>query len=226
MTEQDRYIAGVPCWIDTTQPDPDAAAAFYGSLFGWELENSMPPDAPGKYLIARIGGGDVAAVGSPMGEAPAAATWNTYVWVDDVDETAAKVRDAGGTVLSEPFDVMEAGRMAVFADPEGAVFCGWQPRRHRGASVVNEHGSLNFNILNTRDLVGASRFYGAVFGWELIDAGASAMWALPAYGDFLEQRRPGTREGMAGMGAPPRFEEVVAGSTLIPDEQGDTPAHW
>jgi uncharacterized protein len=223
---EDRYIPGVPCWADTTQPDPDAAATFYGSLFGWELENSMPPDAPGKYFMARLGGGDVAAISSPMGDAQQPATWNTYVWVEDADETAAKARDAGGSVLSEPFDVMDAGRMAVLADPEGAVFCIWQPKEHRGAAVVNEHGSVNFNVLNTRDVDAAGRFYGAVFGWELLDVGGAPMWALPPYGDFLERRTPGMRENMAGMGAPARFEEVVAGLTEIPGDQPDTPAHW
>jgi uncharacterized protein len=226
MSEQDRYIAGVPCWADTTQPDPDAAAAFYGGLFGWEIEDVMPPDAPGKYLTARLGGKDAAAISSPMGDAPAAATWNTYVWVDDADATAAKVRDAGGAVLSEPFDVMEAGRMAVFADPAGAVFCVWQPKNHRGAGVVNEHGSVNFNVLNTRDLDGAGKFYGAVFGWELLGVGGAPMWALPAYGDFLEQRTPGMRQNMVDMGAPARFQEVVASALPIPDDQPDTPAHW
>src|SRR5207302_4926214 len=82
--------------------------------------------------------------------APPLATWNTYVWVESADQTASKVRDAGGQVLVEPFDVMDAGRMAVFADPEGAVFCVWQAKQHKGARVVNEAGSLNFNGLNTR----------------------------------------------------------------------------
>jgi uncharacterized protein len=227
MTEQDRYIAGVPCWVDTTQPDPDKAAAFYGELFGWELENSMPPDAPGKYLMARLKGQSVGAISSPMGDPPPpTATWNTYVWVDDADATATKVRDAGGAVLSEPFDVGDAGRMGVFADPEGAVFCIWQPKEHRGAQRVNEHGSVNFNVLNTRDAQAAAKFYGAVFGWDLLDAGGMPMWALPAYGDFLERRTPGMRENMANMGAPKRFEEVVAGVNPIPDDQPDTPPHW
>ena len=93
----------------------------------------MPPGSPGKYFIARLRGGDVAAVGSQPEGAPPMAIWNTYVWVDSADETAAKVRDAGGNVLTEPFDVMDAGRMAVFADPEGAVFCVWQAKEHRGA---------------------------------------------------------------------------------------------
>ena len=70
MSEQDRYIQGVPCWVDTAHPDPDAAAAFYGELFGWQLEDVMPPDAPGSYYTARLDGGDVAAISSPMSPAP------------------------------------------------------------------------------------------------------------------------------------------------------------
>jgi predicted enzyme related to lactoylglutathione lyase len=136
MSDPDRYIPGVPCWIDTTQPDPEAAAAFYADLFGWELEDAMPPGSPGKYYVARLGGRDVAAVSSQQEGAPPAAAWNTYVWVTDADETADKVRAAGGDVLSAPFDVPGAGRMAVFADPDGAVFSVWQAREHRGAGVV------------------------------------------------------------------------------------------
>jgi predicted enzyme related to lactoylglutathione lyase len=219
MERNDRYIPGVPCWIDTTQPDPDTGAAFYAELFGWELEDTMPPGSPGKYYVARLRGEDVAAVSSQPDGAPAAAVWNTYVWVQDADETAAKVRAAGGTVLTEPFDIGDAGRMAMFADPEGAAFCVWQGKEHRGAAIVNEHGSLNFNSLNTRDLDGAQAFYGAVFGWEVIHG---SFWALPGYGDFLEQRNPGMREGMADMGAPERFEDVVASVNLTPDDE----PHW
>jgi uncharacterized protein len=226
MSDPDRYIPGVPCWIDTTQPDPDAAAAFYGGLFGWELEDAMPPGSPGKYLMARLPGGDVAAISSQQEGAPPAAAWNTYVWVTDADETARKVRDVGGAVLSEPFDVPGAGRMAVFADPAGAVFSVWQAREHRGAKVVNEPGSLNFNNLRTRDLDGARAFYGAVFGWEVLDIGGGLAWALPGYGDFLEQRTPGTRENMAQMGAPERFEDVVASLAPIGDDEPDVPSHW
>ena len=123
MPERDGYIAGVPCWVDTSQPDPDAAAEFYGSLFGWEFEEAMPAGSPVRYLVARMRGGDVAAVSSPPEGAPAQAVWNTYVWVDDADRATAAGRAAGGAVLSEPFDVMDAGRMAVLADPEGAAFC-------------------------------------------------------------------------------------------------------
>jgi predicted enzyme related to lactoylglutathione lyase len=226
VSEQDRYIPGVPCWIDTTQPDPAAAAAFYGDLFGWELEDGMPPESPGSYYIARLRGEDVAAVGSQPEGGPEAAVWNTYVWVEDADETAARVRAAGGTVLREPADVGEWGRMAVFADPAGAAFCVWQAKKHRGAAIVNEPGSLNFNDLHTRDLDGAKQFYGAVFGWEILDLGGGSAWALPGYGDFLERRTPGMRQGMADMGAPERFEDVVASVNPISDDQPDVQAHW
>jgi predicted enzyme related to lactoylglutathione lyase len=223
MSAPDRYIAGVPCWVDTTQPDPKAAVAFYAGLFGWECEDVMPPGAPGEYHVARIRGGDVAAVGSQMEGAPPAAVWNTYVWVESADAAADEVRAAAGAVLVEPFEVGDAGRMAVCADPEGAAFCVWQARAHRGATVVNEHGSLNFNNLHTRDLEGARSFYGAVFGWEIL---MGSMWALPGYGDFLEQRTPGMRENMAAMGAPERFEDVVASVNLIPGDQPEARPHW
>jgi predicted enzyme related to lactoylglutathione lyase len=224
MPEQERYIPGVPCWIDTSQPDPEAAVAFYGGLFGWELEDVMPAGSDGRYFIGRIRGGDVAAISSASPDAAGPVAWTTYIWVQNADETASKVTEAGGKVLTPPFDVMEAGRMAVLADPEGAVFCAWQAGRHRGAAVVNEAGSLNFNVLNTRDPEAARRFYGAVFGWGTLAMGGGAeAWTLPGYGDHLERDRPGLRESMAAMGAPPGFEDVVASMMPITDDQ---PAHW
>jgi predicted enzyme related to lactoylglutathione lyase len=226
MSDQDRYIPGVPCWADATHPDPDAAAAFYGDLFGWDVEDVMPAGSPATYLIGRIRGGDVAGLGSSPGGGERAAIWHTYIWVTHADETAAKVRAAGGRVLREPDDVGEMGRMAVFADPAGAEVRVWQPGEHRGATVVNEHGSVNFNDLRTGDVDGARAFYGTVFGWEVLDIGGGLMWALPGYGDFLERRTPGMRENMAQMGAPERFEDVVASLGPIPDGQPDASPRW
>ena len=227
MAEREEYIPGVPCWIDTSHPNPEAAAAFYGELFGWELENVMPPEAGDSYFIGRLRGRDVAGIGSLPAEAPAMAAWNTYVWVDSAEETATRVTDAGGTVLREPFDVMDAGRMAVFADPEGAVFCVWEPKQHKGARIVNEHGSLNFNGLNTRDVEGAKAFYGAVFGWQTLPMGGGAhAWRLPGYADHLERRDPDLRQRIADSGGPSGFEDVVATVNPIPPEQPDLPAHW
>ena len=90
MPERDGYIPGVPCWVDTSQPDPEAALPFYRGLFGWEFEDVMPEGSDGNYFIGRIRGGDVAAVGSIPEGAPPMAMWNTYIWVDSADETAAQ----------------------------------------------------------------------------------------------------------------------------------------
>jgi uncharacterized protein len=226
MPKRDGYIPGVPCWVDTSQPDPEAAVDFYGGLFGWEFENVLPPDSPGRYFIARINGGDAAAVGSIPEALPQVATWNTYVWVESADETAAKATESGGSVLMDPFDVMDSGRMTAIADPEGAMICAWEAKEHRGATVVNEHGALNFNGLNTRDVDGAKAFYGAVFGWTSLAIGAGEMWTLPGYGDDLERDNPDLRRMMAEMGGPVGFEDVVASINPIPGDQPDTPPHW
>lgn len=127
----------------------------------------------------------------------------------------------------DPFDVMDAGRMAVFADPEGATFCAWQANEHKGARIVNEAASLNFNGLNTRDVKGAKSFYGSVFGWQTLTLeGGAGMWTLPGYGDYLEQGKPDLRKQMAEAGAPAGFEDVVASINPIPDDQPNVAAHW
>jgi uncharacterized protein len=227
MPERDGYIPGVPCWIDTSQPRPEDAVSFYSGLFGWEFEDVMPPGSESKYFIGRIRGGDVAAVGSIPEGAPAMALWNTYIWVDSADAAASKVGDAGGQVLMEPFDVMDAGRMAVCADPEGAAFCVWQAKQHKGARIVNETGSLNFNGLNTRDAKGAKTFYASVFGWGTLELPSGAvMWTLPGYADHLEKSNPGLRKMIAESGAPVEFADVVASINPIADDQPGTPPHW
>ena len=227
MPERDGYIPGVPCWVDSSQPDPGAALAFYGGLFGWEFEDAMPPGSEGRYFIARLRGGDVAAVGSIPDGAPRMAMWNTYVWVDSADATAALAIQAGGRALMEPFDVMNAGRMAVLADPQGASFCVWQAKEHMGAQIVNEAGALNFNGLATRNVEGAKAFYDAVFGWRTLalDGGFLA-WTLPGYGDHLERESPGLRERIAEFGADPGFADVVASINPLRGDQPDVRPHW
>jgi uncharacterized protein len=241
VPERDGYIPGVPCWVDASEPDPEAAAGFYGGLFGWEFEDAMPRSSEGNYFIARAeatgwslfdssGGaraGDVAAIGSIPEGAPPMAMWNTYFWVDSADEAASKVRDAGGAVVMEPFDFLAASRVAVLTDPEGAAFCVWEAREHKGAGLVNDPGSLNFNGLATRDVDGARTFYGSVFGWETLDMGGGLqMWTLSGYGDYLEGYHPQLRQQMAEAGAPERFEDVVATINPIAEDQPDTPSHW
>jgi uncharacterized protein len=146
-------------------PDLDAAADFYSAIFGWEIEEAGDPDQTGGYRMAKLRNKFVAGI-APLQDEGQPPSWTTYVSTDDADATAAKVKQAGGTVLAEPFDVMEAGRMAVFADPTGAVFAVWQPNQHPGAQLVSETGAFGWNELNTRDPEAAKAFYAAVFGWR------------------------------------------------------------
>jgi predicted enzyme related to lactoylglutathione lyase len=226
MPERSRYIPGVPCWVDCPQPDPQAALPFYAGLFGWELENAMPEGSGGEYHMARIRGGDVAAISSVPEGMPPMAVWTTYVAVASADDAAETVGGAGGQVFQGPFDVMDAGRMAVVADPEGAVFCVWEAKENIGAKIVNENGALNFNGLATRDPAAAETFYGEVFGWKLLDIPAGKFWMLPGYGDHLEESAPGLRDQMSQMGAPDGFIDVVAAVNPIAGNAGNPPAHW
>jgi uncharacterized protein len=242
MPERDGYIPGVPCWVDLSAPDPEAAIGFYGNLFGWEFEDAMPASSNGQYFIARheaqtssifdtsgdVLAGDVAAVRSIPEAAPPLPMWNTYFWVDGADDAASRVRDAGGGVLMEPFDLMDAARVAIVTDPEGAMFGVWEANEHWGARLVNDPGALVFNSLNTRDVDGAKTFYGSVFGWHTGTIGGGAEgWTLPGYGDWLErEHHPGLRKQMAAAGAPAGFEDVVGSIIPIGDDQPEVPAHW
>jgi len=174
MSERDGFEHGVPCWVDTWQDDPQAAMSFYGELFGWEIA-----DGP-EYGMARVRGRDVAGFGSsaPEGMPP---QWTTYVWVDDADATAARVREAGGSVVTEPFDALDGGRIAIVADPAGAVFGVWQPGEHKGAQVVNEPSAWAMSLLQTPDPEAANEFYGAVFGWQTEAFGPATMYRLPGF---------------------------------------------
>ena len=232
MEERVGFPPGVPCWVDTAQPDPEAAARFYGELLGWEFEDRMPESGPGHYFVAQLRGRDVAAVGSQMGDGPPIAAWNTYVMVESADATAAKVTEAGGTVFVEPFDVLDAGRMAVFADPMGAVLSLWQAGTHKGAELVNQPSTWNWSDLHTTDLGRAQTFYGAVFGWEatLVHFGEyeATMWRLPGYAEFLEQFDPDVRKRHAEFGAPEGFSDAIGWMMLLDPEQAaaGVPAHW
>src|SRR3954447_3692733 len=158
------YPPGTPLWVDLGSADVEASRGFYGTLFGWTASEPGPPEAGG-YRFFEQDGKMVAGLGPLMQEGQPSA-WSSYVSVVDADATAAAARDAGGSVVVEPMDVMDVGRFAFVSDPGGAVIGLWQPRRHTGAEIVNEPVSLAWNELNTRDVEAAKPFYTAIFGWE------------------------------------------------------------
>ncbi len=168
MSERTSYEPGIPCWIDLASPDLDATVAFYAELFGWDVPEAENPEQTGGYRLALLKGKPVAGL-MPQMQAGQPVAWTTYVSVEDADATAAAAKEAGASALAEPMDVMDIGRMAVFADPAGAVFGIWQPRSFIGAELVNEAGAFTWSELNTRDPEAAKQFYAAVFGWSFND---------------------------------------------------------
>jgi predicted enzyme related to lactoylglutathione lyase len=219
MSERDGYQAGVPCWVDILQPDLEAAKRFYAGLFGWDFEGpvEMPGVPQGEYYVARLKGSDVAGIGSQPPEDPSPVAWNTYVWVESTDDAVTEVKNAGGAVAVDPFDVLPAGRMAVVADPAGAIFSVWEARERKGAQRVNEPGAWSMSSLNTRDPEGAKAFYGAAFGWETetFDLGDAeiTMFVLPGY--------------VGGEPEQPVRRDVVATMAPMGDRYPDSvPPHW
>jgi uncharacterized protein len=169
MTERSSYEPGTPSWVDLASPDPDASAAFYGGLFGWEVESAGPVEETGGYAMFKLNGRNVAGVGPIMGEGQPP-MWSTYVSTDDAHAAIARAREAGGEAVVEPMEVMDAGTMAFVSHPAGGFIGLWQPARHTGAELVNEHGALTWNELHTRDVDGAKAFYEALFGWAAEDS--------------------------------------------------------
>ncbi|CAN5681712.1 VOC family protein [soil metagenome] len=163
MGKRESYEPGTFCWVDLSTPDAEGAKAFYGDLFGWEFrDDEIPGD--GVYTMCHARGDAVAAM---VQQDVQPAHWNNYVSVASADETAAKARQLDARIFEEPFDVMGLGRMAVFADPGGAVLCAWEPQAHIGAGRVNDVGCMGWNELQTRDSGAAGDFYGGLFGWEI-----------------------------------------------------------
>ncbi len=168
MQEVTKYPSGTFSWIDVMTSDREAGAAFYTGLFGWGSVDNPVPEG-GVYTMFQLDGRDVAAISdmsSEMQESGMPPMWNSYITVDNVDEVAGRVAEAGGTVMMPPFDVMDSGRMAMVQDPAGATFALWQPQNHIGAKLVNVPGSLCWNELLTNDPDTVAPFYSKLLGWR------------------------------------------------------------
>ena len=151
-------------WADLSTTDREAGKAFYAGLFGWTGDDQPAGESQIYTLFSKdgklVGGGGEAPPERPMPPA-----WMPYITVEDVDTTAARVEGAGGATLMPPLDVLDTGRMAVFADPTGAPVAVWQDGRHTGAELFNEPGSMSWVELATADVATATKFYKDVFGW-------------------------------------------------------------
>lgn len=236
MGERSRYEPGTFCWVGLATSDPAAAERFYTSLFGWEAEELSAGEA-GAFTMLRRAGDDVALLYRQQPEARAAGApphWTSYISVDDADGTAAQAGELGGAaVFREPFDVLDAGRVAAIRDPTGAIVSLWQPRSRIGATLVNDIGALCWNELATTDVARAKTFFAELFGWQY-ESDESGSASITNRG----QLNGGIREQTAReRGIPPswlpyftventedalRHAERVGGRTIVPATESHT----
>jgi len=226
MGERTQYTPGTFSWTDLTTTDQDAAKTFYGSLFGWEAED-MPMGDGVFYSMQRVDGKDVAAI-SPQPQmqrdAGVPPMWNSYITVENVDAAADRAKELGATLHAPPFDVMEAGRMAVIQDPQGAFFMLWQTNQHIGAALVNAPGALSWNELSSPDVDGSKSFYSSMFDWSIepFEGSPQPYWSIKN-GD---RNNGGIRE-LDSPGPPPHWlvyfaiDDIDAGLAKV-EELGGT----
>jgi predicted enzyme related to lactoylglutathione lyase len=206
------YPAGVPCWVDTEQPDVEAAMNFYSGIFGWEFEDVAPSggigSSTGRYVIATLDGQEAGAISGP---GTGVAEWNTYISVDEADAAAQHLLSVGATLKSAPTDAGAGGVQAVLADPEGAEFRIWQAGGRPGAQAVNLPGGWNFSDLHTTDTETAAAFYTTAFDWQFDTLDFGIMIRRPGYGDHLEATvDPNIRVRQSSDLVPRGFEDAVA----------------
>ncbi len=160
-----KYPSGTFSWADFFSTNVSASKTFLIGLFGWTAEDM--PTEPGKpdYTMFSFNGRYVAG-GSPTFDPKMPSFWNSYITVDNVDETIIKAEKLGGKISMPAMEVLQAGRMATIQDPTGAMVCLWQPKNHIGAGIINTVGAMCWNELYTKDVTKAQEFYSQLFGWS------------------------------------------------------------
>jgi predicted enzyme related to lactoylglutathione lyase len=187
-------------WHDHTSGDPEAAKTFYAELLGWDYD--VWKAGEWDYPMIKVDDQTHGGFGPSQGGAPP--HWLLHVLVDDVDAAAERVKAAGGSIIVDPMDIPEVGRMVVTADPQGAVVSlfasAGDPPTSEGVFVWHE--------LMTSDIEGAKRFYGEVVGWETedMDMGEGLIYTIFKTG---EAQRGGGMPIPEGVEAPPAWMTYI-----------------
>jgi uncharacterized protein len=197
MPNIDKHAIGSFCWIELGTTDQNAAKSFYGSLFGWQ-PNDFPMGPESVYTIFQLEGRDAAAGYTLMPEMLSMGVpphWLLYVLVESADDAAGRVAGAGGKVLKGPFDVMEAGRMAVVQDPAGAVFAVWQAKSSGGTGIRGIEGTLCWADLSVSSREAVENFYSQGLGWQILkeeEAPEHNYWHIKNGEEFIGGIPPAT----------------------------------
>ncbi len=204
MAQVATAVTNKPAWVDLATTDAEAARDFYSKLFGWSLEVSEDPQYGG-YATAKLGDQSVAGIGPKQEGDQGPTAWSLYIGTEAIDALATKVQEAGGTVIAPPFDVGDQGRMAVFADPSGAVISGWQAAE-MSQFVAGVPNAFGWAELNARGLERAIAFYENVFGWT---HSTSPFGEGEVYTQFEHDGQP-----------------LAGALEMSPQIPGETPSNW
>ena len=206
MPDVDSLPPGSFCWPELSTTDQKGAVAFYRALFGWTV-NEQPIGPTDTYSMFELRGRNVCAAYTQRAEEKGVPPhWGSYIAVVNADDAVRRAKTLGAQVFAEPFDVMDAGRMAVLQEPTGAVFHVWEAKKHTGVRVISEAGALCWTELATRDTKAAEKFYTGLFAWTPKHGAANAPME---YTEFSVAGRP-------SIGMMPMPKEVPA----------FVPAHW
>jgi len=165
----EKHPPGAFCWIELSTTDQNAAKSFYNSLFGWTAED-FPMGPNDFYTMFQLEGRDTGAAYTMRPEQRSQGVpphWMMYIAVANVDEAAGRVAGLGGKLMAPPFDVYDAGRMALVQDPTGAVFALWQSKTHSGTGIAGVPGTLCWADLMTPAVERAKSFYAGLLGWTI-----------------------------------------------------------
>jgi predicted enzyme related to lactoylglutathione lyase len=186
MTSENR---GRFVWYDLMTGDPEAARDFYTQLVGWGTQEWEGGDQPYTMWTNRgapLGG--VMEMPDEVRKAGAPPHWMAYVEVEDVKDAAAKVEEAGGSVLHGATDIPNAGSFAVLADPQGAAFAVYHAASQDAQNQPDQPqvGQFSWNELATSDYKKAFSFYSDLFGWEpkeAMDMGEAGIYQIYGRGE-------------------------------------------
>jgi hypothetical protein len=206
MSDSLEYNHGTFCWPELGTTEPEGAKRFYGELFGWQTRE-LPMQGGGSYIMWQLQGKDIGAMYQLMSEQVAQGVpphWMSYIAVDDLDPILSGVTRLGGKVHMGPYEIGDAGRMAIIEDPQGAMVAFWQGLRHKGAQLINQEGTFCWNELATRDAKAAETFYCELLGWTA----RTEKMEMGNYTTFMNG------------------DQLAGGLIQMTEEWGDIPPHW
>lgn len=168
IDSQGRFV-----WYELMTTDMEAAKAFYAEVVGWGTHDASIPGMA--YTLFTTGGASVSGLMGLSEDARkrgAKPSWIGYVGADDVDDTADRIKNLGGTVHVSPKDIPEVSRFSVVADPQMALLglLKWLKPGLGQPAELGTPGRVSWSELLAADCEKALVFYGELFGWQRADA--------------------------------------------------------